>query len=86
MELIGVKGTIIVEFASWDEATLSYYNTDNRRWESQTFPTRRNDMFRDEDAEFLDAVLGKKEIVCTVEEALKSLKVIEQVYQPDIPV
>lgn len=86
MELIGVKGTIIVEFASWDEATLSYYNTDNRRWESQTYPTKRNDMFRDEDAEFLDAILEKKEIVCTVDEALRSLKVIEQVYRPEIPV
>lgn len=86
MELIGVKGTIIVEFASWDEATLSFYNTDNRRWESETFSTRRNDMFRDEDAEFLDAILEDKDIVCTVEEALRSLRVIEQVYRPQIPV
>lgn len=84
MELMGVKGTIIVEFASWDEATLSYYNTDTRRWQVDTYPTQRNDMFRDEDAEFLDAILGKKEITCTVEEALRSLQVIEQVYRPEI--
>ena len=81
IELMGVKGTIIVEFASWDEATLSYYNTDLRHWESKTYPTARNDMFRDEDAEFLDAVLGRGEITCTVDEALRSLSVIESVYR-----
>lgn len=84
IELIGVKGTIIVEFASWDEATLSYYNTDGRRWISENFATRRNDMFRDEDAEFLNAVVRNEEIVCTVDEALRSLRVIEQVYRPEI--
>jgi len=83
IELMGVKGTILVEFASWDEATLSYYTTDTRSWKTEKYPTRRNDMFRDEDAEFLDAVLGKTEITCTVEEALRSLQVIEQVYRPD---
>ena len=39
-------------------------------------------MFRDEDAEFLNAVLGNGEISCTIEEALRSLNVIEQVYKP----
>ena len=33
------------------------------------------------DAEFLDAVLGEGEIKCTVDEALRSLKVIESVYR-----
>ena len=82
IDLMGVKGTITVEFASWDEATLSCYNTDTRAWERTTFPTRRNDMFRDENAEFLDAVLGKGQISCTIEEALRSLHVIESVYKP----
>ena len=80
IELIGVKGTRIVEFASWDEATLSVYNTDTRAWDIKKFKTQRNDMFRDEDAEFLDAVLGEGEIKCTVDEPLRSLKVIENVY------
>ena len=84
MELIGVKGTILVEFASWDEATLSWYNTDTLQWHKETFSTRRNDMFRDEDAEFLNAILGRGEITCTVAEALRSLKVIEQVYRPPV--
>lgn len=84
MELMGVKGTVIVEFASWDEATLSWYSTDTGCWNKQVFPTQRNDMFRDEDEEFLRAVLGQTEITCTVDEALRSLKIIEQVYQPDV--
>lgn len=84
IELIGVKGTIIVEFASWDQATLSWYSTDTRAWDVKDYPTKRNDMFRDEDAEFLRAVQGKQEIVCTVDEALRSLRVVEQVYRPDM--
>ncbi len=83
IELIGVKGTIIVEFASWDEAVLSYYNTDTRCWKTTTYQTQRNDMFRDEDNEFLEAVIGKHEITCTVDEALRSLTVVEQVYRPN---
>jgi len=82
IELIGVYGTIIVEFASWDEATLSWCNMDSGTWERRTYSTKRNDMFREEDAEFLLAVQGKKEITCTVDEALRSLRVIEQVYLP----
>ena len=80
IELMGVKGTITVEFASWDKAVLSWYNTDTRRWQIEEFITARNDMFRDEDEDFLLAVIGKRELTCTVDEALKSLRVIEQVY------
>jgi predicted dehydrogenase len=83
IELQGVDGTVSVEFASWDEATLSVWATDTREWESATFPTKRNDMFRDEDSEFLNAIMTNGQIACTVDEALKSLSVIEQVYRPD---
>lgn len=81
IELMGVKGTITVEFASWDKATLSWYNTDTRSWTTQEYVTARNDMFRDEDAEFLHAVLGETEITCTIEEALKSLRAVESIYK-----
>ncbi len=80
IELMGVKGTIIVEFASWDKAVLSWYNTDTRKWQTEEYATARNDMFRDEDEEFLLAVIGERKLTCTVDEALKSLCVVEQVY------
>jgi len=83
IELQGVDGTVSVEFASWDEATLSVWATDTREWERTTFPTKRNDMFRDEDSEFLNAIMANGQIACTVDEALKSLSVIEQIYRPD---
>jgi predicted dehydrogenase len=81
MELMGVKGTIIVEFASWDKATLSWYNTDTRAWTVEEYKTARNDMFRDEDAEFLLAILGQRPLTCTIDEACKSLGAVAQVYQ-----
>lgn len=83
IDLQGVNGMVSVEFASWDEATLSVWATDTRQWERNTFQTKRNDMFRDEDIEFLNAIIGDGKIVCTMDEALKSLSVIEQVYKPD---
>ncbi|MEN6315665.1 MAG: Gfo/Idh/MocA family oxidoreductase [Clostridiaceae bacterium] len=76
IELIGTNGVITVEFASWDEYTISIYDTVKRVWEKFTEKTARNDMFRDEDREFLQAVAEDKPIICSIEEARKSLEVI----------
>lgn len=76
IELIGTNGVITVEFASWDEYTLSVYDTGKRAWESSTEKTARNDMFRDEDREFLQAISEDKPILCSIEEARKSLEVV----------
>ena len=76
MELIGTDGTIIVEFASWDEYTLSIYDTGTDSWDRFTAKTERDDMFRDEDREFLEAVAGDGPVACDVGEACKSLKVV----------
>lgn len=81
IELIGTEGVIVVEFASWDSATLSVY-TEESKWRHQSFQTVRNDMFLAENKEFLDAICGNGEITCTIDEALKSLRVVEQVYRP----
>ena len=80
IDLMGVKGPISVEFSSWDTATLSWYSTDTREWNVTSYDTKRNDMFRDEDKEFLMAVTGKCDLICTVDEALRSLSVIEKIY------
>lgn len=80
LELIGTGGTMIVEFGSWDSATLSVYTVDNRQWVRNVYVTRRNDMFADEDRMFLDAVMNDEEIVkCSIDDALQSLEVIETV-------
>lgn len=82
IDLIGMNGVITVEFASWDEATLSVYTRETGAWQRETLSTRRNDMFRDEDREFLEAVLHDRPILCTIDEALKSLTAIASVYKP----
>jgi predicted dehydrogenase len=76
MELIGTQGVITIEFASWDEYTLSVYTVNKAKWEIIKGKTVRDDMFRDEDMEFLKAVAGNKPIRCTVAEACKSLAVV----------
>jgi predicted dehydrogenase len=75
MELIGTDGVIIVEFARWDRCTLSVYDAITGGWEHEEITTERDDMFRAEDREFLEAVAEDQPILCTIEEGLKSLRV-----------
>ncbi len=82
LEIIGTMGIVIVKFSTWDKAILSYHTEDAGEWVTQEFVTQRNDMFRNEDSEFLQALLTDSPISCSVREAMKSLQVIEQVYKP----
>lgn len=76
IELMGVDGTIVVEFAHWDRYTLSAYTAARGEWETVNEETARDDMFRDEDREFLTAIVEDRAIVCTIEEAAKALEVV----------
>ncbi len=77
MELIGTKSVLIIEFASWDEYTISLYNEKEKKWESKKNKSARDDMFLDEDREFLESVVYNKPIICNIHEGCKSLRVIE---------
>lgn len=83
IDLIGTQGVITVAFASWDTAEISVFARDVMRWETETVPTRRDDMFAAEDLEFLQSVLTGAPVRCTVDEALKSLNAIATLYQPN---
>lgn len=84
IDLIGMNGVITVEFASWDEAALSVYSKREGKWKRETIPTARNDMFRDEDMDFLNCALTGRTPDCTIEEALKSLNAVSNIYRPDL--
>lgn len=77
IELIGTKGAIITDFTHWDRYTISVYNQENQAWKVLHGATHRDDMFREEDHEFLEAIVSEREINCTIEEACLSLRVIE---------
>ncbi len=79
-ELICTKGTITVEFAAWDRCTVSVYEAERGVWEHEELATQRDDMFRAEDSEFLQAVADDRPIVCTIAEGLKSVEVVAQAY------
>jgi predicted dehydrogenase len=76
IELLGVSGVIIVEFARWDRCLVSVYEAVKGVWEQEELVTDRDDMFRAEDREFLEAVVGDKPIACTIAEARKSVEVV----------
>jgi len=76
IELIGTDGVAIVEFARWDRCTVSVYEAASGSWQQEELVTNRDDMFRAEDREFLEAVAEDKPITCTIAEARKSVETI----------
>jgi predicted dehydrogenase len=78
IELLGTRGTLTVEFASWTECTVSVFDAERRAWTTEKLVTDRDDMFRDEDREFLRAVAEDRPIAATLTEGAKSLRVVLQ--------
>lgn len=76
IELLCSEGLIIVEFARWERCTVSVYEAASRTWSHEELPTDRDDMFRAEDREFLEAVAEDRPICATIGEARKSLEVV----------
>ena len=76
LELIGTNGVITIEFAAWDACTLAVWSRSSPQWQQQTIATHRDDMFCAESREFLEAVVTDRPIACTVEEGLKSVRVV----------
>jgi len=62
MELLGTEGMIIVEFASWDNCGLSLYQASSGAWHHEELETHRDDMFREEDGSFLQAVADRSAV------------------------
>jgi predicted dehydrogenase len=75
-ELLGTTGSITVEFASWDRCTVSVYEQKNGEWKREELATERDEMFRREDREFLQAVVSDTPVSCPLSEAVKSQKII----------
>ena len=61
-ELLGTEGTIVVEFAKWDECHLSLYEASSGSWHHEELKTDRDDMFREEDGAFLRAVVDRSAV------------------------
>jgi predicted dehydrogenase len=76
-ELICTDGVIIVEFARWERCTVAVYEAAKGTWEREELITERDDMFRAEDREFLQAVAENKPVSCNIAEARKSVEVVE---------
>ena len=75
-ELICTGGVITIEFASWNRCTVSVFDAAEGAWTHDEFATDRDDMFRSEDREFLEAVAGDRGVSCDFGEARKSLEVV----------
>lgn len=76
-EVFGEKGTVIVEFASWDVCHLSLYSAEERAWTHEEIATERDDMFRDEDRAFLECAVSGARPPVTVEDGALAVAVVE---------
>jgi predicted dehydrogenase len=76
LELFCTEGLITLEFAKWDEYTLSIYSAAEDRWDVNTEKTERDVMFMAEDEAFLKTISGETATVYGVDEALKSLRAV----------
>ncbi|MBI5034757.1 MAG: Gfo/Idh/MocA family oxidoreductase [Chloroflexi bacterium] len=76
IEIIGTQGVVMVEFAKWEGCTVSLFESAKGEWVSEEMITERDDMFRAEDREFLQAIGEDKPIACPLAEARKSLEVV----------
>ena len=76
-ELLGTEGVITVEFARWEASTVSIYEAARDAWSQEEMRMERDDMFRAEDREFLEAITTDGEIRCTLAEGRKSVEVLE---------
>jgi len=81
LELSGTLGSIEMEFSSWDRYELAVCAGDSEAVERMSGETNRDDMFRDENRDFLDGVLDNRPMACSISEAAKSLSVIEALRQ-----
>jgi predicted dehydrogenase len=77
MELICTEGVLIIDFSSWDEYKISVFSSDKNIWEHETGKTARDDMFIDEDREFLECIVEDRPVSCNIGEGCRSLRVIE---------
>ena len=73
----GTKGMAKLEFASWDQYTVSVW-TEETGWESETRACRRDDMFTDEDVAFLRAISGEPACIYGLDEGVKALALVDQ--------
>lgn len=76
-ELLCTQGVILVEFARWDHCTISTAGGDGV-WSREEMTTDRDDMFRAEDRSFLEAVASGRPVECGIEEARKSVEIVER--------
>ncbi len=76
-ELICTLGVIAVEFASWDRCVVSTAGADGV-WAHTEMKTRRDDMFTSEDRAFLEAIGSGRPVECGIDEACKSVEIIER--------
>ncbi len=77
MELIGTQGVLMIDFTSWEEYTISIYDAVAQQWEHQKGQTKRDDMFRDENLDFLESIVNDRPVFCNITEGCRSLRVIE---------
>jgi len=75
-ELFGTNGTILIEFGSWDKCGLFLYEAEAAAWHFENVATDRDDMFREMDRSFLEAVVSRSPAPVSLEEGKLAVEVM----------
>lgn len=75
-ELFGTNGTILIEFASWDKCGLFLYEAEAGAWHYERVDTDRDDMFREMDRLFLQAIVSRSAAPVSLEDGKLAVRII----------
>ena len=75
-ELFGTNGTILIEFASWDKCGLFLYEAEAGAWHYERVDTDRDDMFREMDRLFLQAIASRSAAPVSLEDGKLAVQIV----------
>lgn len=78
MELYGVDGSITVHAAHWADYEIVIHDRATGEEENLRGQCERDDMFAAEQRMFLESVISGAPVACNIQEAKKSVQVVEQ--------
>ncbi|HNT34150.1 MAG TPA: Gfo/Idh/MocA family oxidoreductase, partial [bacterium] len=79
IDLLGTKGTILVDFAHWDECLISLFRSKTQAWTYKKLVTDRDDMFREENRLFLQACITREPSPLSVAQGRLPIQIIDAV-------
>jgi len=74
-EYIGTEGTILLDMADWNRATIACYRTSEQSWSEEVLRMERDDMFMAMDKDFLECISNRETPALDIRQGMISLQI-----------